>query len=89
MKQLFASRTLAEWTTFSLTIDCCLTPILEVGELHQHPQIQARGLIQEKWGHRYVGTCYLEQKSAQSIRKNGSLVWRDVLDHCTRREASV
>nr|WP_092270367.1 CoA transferase [Brevibacillus centrosporus] len=64
MKQLFASQTLAEWTTFSLTIDCCLTPILEVGELHQHPQIQARGLIQEKWGHRYVFTCYLEQKSA-------------------------
>ncbi|MED1949949.1 CaiB/BaiF CoA-transferase family protein [Brevibacillus centrosporus] len=63
MKQLFASRTIAEWTTFSLTIDCCLTPILEIGELHQHPQIQARGLIQEKWGHRYVGTCYLEQKS--------------------------
>ncbi|MED4581272.1 CaiB/BaiF CoA-transferase family protein [Brevibacillus choshinensis] len=62
MKALFQSRTLAEWTAFSLQVDCCLTPILEAGELYQHPQMQARGLIQECWGHRYVGTSYLESR---------------------------
>lgn len=60
MKTLFQSRTLAEWTAFSLEVDCCLTPVLEVGELDAHPQIRSRGLIQERWGHRYVGTCYQE-----------------------------
>ncbi len=63
MKALFQSKTLAEWTAFSLVVDCCLTPVLEVGELHRHPQIQARGLIQERWGHRYAGTCYQQEHS--------------------------
>ncbi|SDW51333.1 Crotonobetainyl-CoA:carnitine CoA-transferase CaiB [Marininema mesophilum] len=35
----FASRTRKEWTQFGLLTDCCLTPVLEVGERQEHPGI--------------------------------------------------
>jgi crotonobetainyl-CoA:carnitine CoA-transferase CaiB-like acyl-CoA transferase len=63
IKKLFRSRTLAEWTDFSLQVDCCLTPVLKVGEVRHHPQIKARRLIAEKWGLRYVATAYQEGES--------------------------
>ncbi|OEG00206.1 alpha-methylacyl-CoA racemase [Vulcanibacillus modesticaldus] len=37
IKELFLSKTLDEWTRFGLEVDCCLTPILEVGEVENHP----------------------------------------------------
>lgn len=64
VKWLFSSRTLAEWTSFSMEVDCCLAPILEAGELHLHPHLQERGLIEELWGLRYVATCYQSEGSA-------------------------
>lgn len=45
VRELFRSRTLHEWTEFSLQVDCCLTPILEVGELKNHQYIQEKGLF--------------------------------------------
>ncbi|MFY0802219.1 CaiB/BaiF CoA transferase family protein [Peribacillus frigoritolerans] len=58
MKELFASRTMADWTQFSLEIDCCLAPVLETGELFNHPLIKNRGYIIEKEGIRYTATRY-------------------------------
>ena len=40
IEKLFTGRTFEEWTTFSQEIDCCLTPVLEVGELSRYPYFQ-------------------------------------------------
>ncbi|UOE57897.1 CoA transferase [Bacillus sp. CMF12] len=37
MTELFKSRTLKEWTEFGQRVDCCLTPVLETGELRDFP----------------------------------------------------
>lgn len=37
MTELFKSRTLKEWTEFGQRVDCCLTPVLETGELKDFP----------------------------------------------------
>lgn len=63
IQALIRSRTLAEWTSFSLEVDCCMAPILEAGELHDHPHIRERHLIEEQWGLRYVATCYQSEGS--------------------------
>ncbi|RSD24026.1 CaiB/BaiF CoA transferase family protein [Mesobacillus subterraneus] len=34
---LFKSKTLSEWAKFGMTVDCCLTPVLEAGELAHYP----------------------------------------------------
>lgn len=45
MKELFANRTFAEWSQFSLEVDCCLAPLLETSEVVNHPLTKDRGLI--------------------------------------------
>jgi len=45
VKEQFYSRTLKEWTDFSMQVDCCLTPILEVGELKNHQYILEKELF--------------------------------------------
>ncbi|MDP4162390.1 MAG: CaiB/BaiF CoA-transferase family protein [Bacillota bacterium] len=37
VKKLFKSRSFQEWVDFSIKVDCCLTPVLEVGELRTFP----------------------------------------------------
>ncbi|SFS54047.1 CaiB/BaiF CoA transferase family protein [Marininema halotolerans] len=39
LKEMFCLRTREEWTQFGLETDCCLTPVLEVGEWKMHPGI--------------------------------------------------
>lgn len=63
IKEMFASRTFAEWTQFSKDVDCCLTPVLETSELSKHPLMKERGLIIEKEGIRYTLTKYKENKN--------------------------
>jgi len=58
MKELFASKSFAEWTQFSLEVDCCLAPVLEVSELSKHPLTKDRGLIVNQDEFRYVLTNY-------------------------------
>ncbi|MFJ7735547.1 CaiB/BaiF CoA transferase family protein [Lysinibacillus sp. NPDC097287] len=60
MKKLFKSRTLKEWTSFSVEVDCCMAPVLETNEVANHPYYKARNMIQQKWGHNYVATRYTE-----------------------------
>lgn len=47
LSNLFKSKTLEEWSHFSMEVDCCLTPILEVNELNSHPYIKEKELVQE------------------------------------------
>ncbi|MGX9135124.1 CaiB/BaiF CoA transferase family protein [Rummeliibacillus sp. JY-2-4R] len=58
MKQMFASKTLAEWTKFSEEVDCCIAPVLETSELHSLQLFRDRGLIVEKEGIRHISTKY-------------------------------
>jgi crotonobetainyl-CoA:carnitine CoA-transferase CaiB-like acyl-CoA transferase len=54
VKELFQSRTQEEWSRFSREVDCCLTPVLEIDEVMQHPHVQAKGLAvvlgTQRWG---------------------------------------
>jgi alpha-methylacyl-CoA racemase len=43
LKALFASRTLAEWTEFGRQVDCCLQPVVRVGEALHSVYAKARG----------------------------------------------
>ena len=63
MKNLFLSRTLEQWTLFSQQVDCCMAPVLESGEIADHPYYKTRNLIQERWGLKYVATRYNNGKS--------------------------
>ncbi|WP_339145572.1 MULTISPECIES: CoA transferase [unclassified Sutcliffiella] len=45
MEELFAGRTFEEWITFSQVVDCCMTPVLEVGELSSYPYFKENNSI--------------------------------------------
>lgn len=61
VQNLFKSKTLQEWTKFGLEVDCCLTPVLEVGELFEQAYIKEKGLISDQHGIRQVKTQPLSQ----------------------------
>lgn len=58
MTALFASKPFAEWTQFSLEVDCCLAPVLEASELSNHPLMKDRGLIANNADFQYILTNY-------------------------------
>ncbi|WP_079505714.1 CaiB/BaiF CoA transferase family protein [Mesobacillus jeotgali] len=43
--KLFKSKPLPEWTEFGMKVDCCLTPVLESGELSEFPYWRQKGFI--------------------------------------------
>jgi alpha-methylacyl-CoA racemase len=45
MEEMFASRTLAEWTALLEPADCTFEPVLEAAEVPNHPHHRARGLV--------------------------------------------
>ncbi|BCB04176.1 CaiB/BaiF CoA transferase family protein [Bacillus sp. KH172YL63] len=45
MVSLFKSKTQAEWSIFGQVVDCCLTPVLETGQLSQHPLFKDREIF--------------------------------------------
>ncbi|MFL6555337.1 MAG: CaiB/BaiF CoA transferase family protein [Bacillus sp. (in: firmicutes)] len=48
---LFKNRTFSEWIDFTQKVDCCMAPVLEVGELEDHPFFQEKELIfTSSWG---------------------------------------
>jgi alpha-methylacyl-CoA racemase len=47
MEEVFASRTRSEWELAFAGLEVCCEPVLEIDELASHPQVAARGLIQE------------------------------------------
>lgn len=46
--ELFKTKTRAEWADYSQRVDCCMEPLLDVSETFEHPQVKARGLIQNE-----------------------------------------
>lgn len=47
---VFASRPLAHWSASFVTVDCGVTPVLTFVEAMAHPQLKARGRLQEIGG---------------------------------------
>jgi alpha-methylacyl-CoA racemase len=55
MKTLFKSKTMSEWGLFGLSVDCCLTPVLEVNEVREHPYfVHTKQINEPYWGERQV-----------------------------------
>lgn len=46
-EETFASKTQDEWTKIFEGTDACVTPVLELGQLMQHPHNQHRKLLQQ------------------------------------------
>ncbi|WP_413303048.1 CaiB/BaiF CoA-transferase family protein [Bacillus sp. 1P10SD] len=48
---LFKSKPFNEWIEFAQKVDCCMAPVLEVGELNEHPYFKEKELIfSSSWG---------------------------------------
>lgn len=48
---LFKSKTFDEWIEFAQKVDCCMAPVLEVGELCAHPYFKEKELVfASSWG---------------------------------------
>ncbi|WP_066069574.1 CaiB/BaiF CoA transferase family protein [Neobacillus soli] len=48
---LFKSKSFYEWTEFAQKVDCCMAPVLEVGELNENPYFKEKELIfASSWG---------------------------------------
>lgn len=48
---LFKSKTFYEWIEFAQKVDCCMAPVLEIGELTDSPYFQEKELIfSSSWG---------------------------------------
>ncbi|WP_044022461.1 CaiB/BaiF CoA transferase family protein [Bacillus sp. SG-1] len=45
MIELFKSKSLSEWAAFGMEVDCCLTPVLEAGEIAEYPLYKVRGFV--------------------------------------------
>lgn len=54
VQSLFKSRTWEEWAMFSQEVDCCLTPVMEIADLHSSSYVKERGLAitqyTDPWG---------------------------------------
>lgn len=48
VQALFATRPLAAWQELLAEVDCCFEPVLELAEVAEHPQVQARQLLQRR-----------------------------------------
>ncbi|WP_251555468.1 CaiB/BaiF CoA transferase family protein [Neobacillus muris] len=48
---IFRQKTFYEWIEFSQRVDCCLAPVLEIGELQENPYFKEKNLIfVSSWG---------------------------------------
>ena len=61
MKGIFRGKTLAEWTRFGLEVDCCLAPILEAGELANHPYHKEKERFFQMDNVRYIAATSLTE----------------------------
>jgi alpha-methylacyl-CoA racemase len=51
LTNLFKTKTFYEWIEFALAVDCCMAPVLEVGELAENPYFKEKELVfASPWG---------------------------------------
>jgi alpha-methylacyl-CoA racemase len=48
LAKVFKGKSFAEWTRFGLEVDCCLTPVLETGELQDHVFFKEKHFISKE-----------------------------------------
>jgi alpha-methylacyl-CoA racemase len=56
VEAVFAARTRAEWEAFNAEHDCCVEPVLDIGEALESELVRARGMVTEVAGVRMLGT---------------------------------
>jgi alpha-methylacyl-CoA racemase len=56
VEAIFAGRTRAEWEAFNAEHDCCLEPVLDLGEALDSELVRAREMVVEVDGVRVLGT---------------------------------
>lgn len=47
MVSLFKSKNFAEWERFSREVDCCMTPVMETGDMMHSSYVQEKGLLND------------------------------------------
>jgi len=50
LAKIFASRTQREWTELFAGADCCVSPVLHIGEALTNEQLRARGMVVDEGG---------------------------------------
>ena len=56
---LFAGQSLSHWRRLLDDADCCFEPVLEYGELPDHPQVAARRMVRrEDWPDALIQTSF-------------------------------
>ncbi|MFB5196395.1 CaiB/BaiF CoA transferase family protein [Neobacillus sp. KR4-4] len=51
LTKLLKSKTFYEWIEFAQKVDCCMTPVLEIGELNTNPYFREKELVfASSWG---------------------------------------
>ncbi|WP_312473365.1 CaiB/BaiF CoA-transferase family protein [Neobacillus sp.] len=70
---LFRRKTFYEWIEFAQKVDCCMAPVLEVGELQENPYFKEKELVfASSWGDYQVKMhSDLEQESIAPPPKKG------------------
>lgn len=85
MKDLFLDRTQSEWTELGEKADCCLFPVLNVGEAASSTYVQERHLVENIGGKPYVLTHHGSvtrsdgNNSPFSLGANTNEILRDIL----------
>lgn len=46
MKDLFKTKSFAEWSDFGKQVDCCLAPVLEIHEVQNHPALKTKNVTE-------------------------------------------
>lgn len=62
MCEIFKGKCFTEWIDFSKNVDCCMSPILNIGEVLQEEGFRQRGMFGERWETSYIAMHYLNEE---------------------------
>jgi crotonobetainyl-CoA:carnitine CoA-transferase CaiB-like acyl-CoA transferase len=72
VREVFKSRTHAEWVELMDDADCCCEPVLSISEAFEHPQTRAREMVHEQEGGKFQGLGAAYKMSDAQPRGAGS-----------------
>lgn len=82
---VFAGRTQAEWAEVFDRVDCCVTPVLNIGEALDNEQLRARGMVVETDGlpqlappYKLSGFDFAIERGAPSPGQHSEAILREV-----------
>ncbi len=74
LNHLFSSQPVSYWNKLLGRLDCCFEPVSQISQLDQHPQIQARGMLNSK------GPAYPGKIDNLSIQVDDNYIELDVAE---------